>query len=122
MSLVLFFVVSLLLQWPAFFTAFGFNGPSYHAVLVLLLFCSGPFTFFLSPLFSLLSRRHEYEADRYAVNALEGSEDLKNALLSLHKENLSNLVPHPLYSYYHYSHPTLAERIKALENRRPSPG
>ncbi|MCW8965789.1 MAG: M48 family metallopeptidase [Candidatus Pacearchaeota archaeon] len=114
-SLLGFFIISLLLQFPPFFEAFGFDGPSYHAVLILLMFCSGPFTFFLSPVLSILSRKYEYEADRFAVTSIQNTTDMKDALISLHKNNLSNLTPHPLYSFYHYSHPTLAERIKAID-------
>jgi STE24 endopeptidase len=115
-SLIGFLAISLLLQFPPFFKAFGFQEPSYHAVIILLLFCSGPFTFFLKPLSSLLSRKDEYEADRFAVETTHDPESLKNALITLHKDNMSNLTPHPLYSFYHYSHPTLAERIKAIDN------
>ncbi len=108
-------VMSLLLPYGPLYRAFGFDRPSYHAILVIVTLASGPFTFFLSPLFSLLSRRHEYEADRFAVDAMESAEPLKGALIGLSRDNLSNLTPHPLYSFYHYSHPTLAERIRAME-------
>ena len=77
--------------------------------------CASPFTFMLSPLFTAWSRRHEYQADRFAVGTMNGSEHLKQALLGLGKENLTNLTPHPLYSFYHYSHPSLGERITAME-------
>ncbi len=124
LSLASLFVVSQLLAFAPLFEAFSFAQPSYHAILVILGFCSGPFTFFLSPLFSIWSRKHEYEADRFAVNAVGQAQDLKEALLRLEKENLANLTPHPLYSFYHYSHPTLAERIGALEQQScgPRPG
>ncbi|MBN2535408.1 MAG: M48 family metallopeptidase [Spirochaetales bacterium] len=115
-SLAGFFIISLLLQFPPFFKAFGFTGPSFHAVLILLMFCSGPFTFFIKPVFSILSRKYEYEADRFAVTSTDAAESLKSALISLHKNNSGNLTPHPLYSFYYYSHPTLAERVRAIEN------
>jgi len=115
MMLLGLWVVSLLLHYPPFFQAFGFAGPSYHAVIVLFSFCSGPFTFFLSPLGSILSRKYEYEADRFAVQATGSGDGLIQALLKLSKDNLANLTPHPWYSFYHYSHPTLAERIAAIE-------
>ncbi|KAA3657395.1 MAG: M48 family peptidase [Calditrichaeota bacterium] len=111
-----FWVLSLLLPFTPFYQAFGFESNSYHAAIILFSFCSGPFTFFLSPLRSKLSRRYEYEADRFAVTATGGAEGLKSALLQLSKDNLSNLTPHPWYSAYHYSHPTLAERIAAMDN------
>ncbi|MEW5815963.1 MAG: M48 family metallopeptidase [Spirochaetota bacterium] len=109
------FIVSLLLHVEPLFKAFGFSRPSNYGILVVLSFCSGPFTFFLTPLFTAWSRKHEYEADRFAVDATGGADGLKNALITLGKDNLSNLTPHPLYSFYHYSHPTLGERIKAIE-------
>jgi STE24 endopeptidase len=110
-----FWILSLLVHWTPLYTAFGFAQPGYAALLVLLAFCSGPFTFFLQPLFSLRSRRQEYEADRFAVKGVGSAAGLKSALLRLSKDNLSNLSPHPLYSFFHYSHPTLAERIAALD-------
>ena len=115
LSLAGFWVAGLLLRWPPLFQAFGFREASPHALLVLLAFCAGPFTFFLTPLFSMWSRRHEYEADRFAVDATGSAGGMRSALLRLSRENLSNLAPHPLYSFFHYSHPTLAERIAALD-------
>ncbi len=114
-TLVGLWILSLLLHYPPFFQAFGIGRPSYHAALVLLGFCSGPFTFFLTPLATALSRRFEYEADRFAVAAVGTAQALKQALLKLSKDNLSNLTPHPLYSFYHYSHPTLSERMRAMD-------
>jgi STE24 endopeptidase len=61
-----------------------------------------------------LSRKHEYEADRFAALTLGDGEAMEEALINLTVKNLSNLTPHPWYSAYHYSHPTTAERIHAL--------
>ncbi len=115
LSLVGFFLLSLLLHWLPLYQAFGFRQPGYHALLVLIAFCSGPFSFFLQPLFSVRSRRYEYEADRFAVQGVGSAAGMKSALLRLSKDNLSNLAPHPLYSFFHYSHPTLSERLAALD-------
>jgi STE24 endopeptidase len=115
LSLAGFWILSLLLPWEQLYHAFGFTRPGYHSLLVLLAFCSGPFTFFLQPLFSMRSRRQEYEADRFAVRAMGSAAGMRAALLRLSRDNLSNLTPHPLYSFFHYSHPTLAERIAAME-------
>lgn len=71
-------------------------------------------TFWASPAIHLLSRRHEYEADAYAANLIKGPEPLIAALCKLNEKNLSNLAPHPLYSGFDYSHPTLLEREAAL--------
>jgi len=98
--------------------AFHFSdADSVHIVPVLLLFLllSGLLTFWLSPLMSRLSRKHEYEADAFARDAMGGAAPLSRALRKLHKENLSNLTPHPIYSSFYYSHPTLLEREASMK-------
>jgi len=107
------YILSLLIGYEPLFRAFGLM-PSSHAALVLLGLISGPFTFYLAPLMNCLSRKHEYEADRFSVKTLEDSKPMEEALLNLTVKNLSNLTPHPWYSSYHYSHPTTAERIQAI--------
>lgn len=109
------FIIQLLMDVKPLYTAFGFNQQSNYAILVILAFFSGPFSFFFTPLFSMWSRKHEYEADRYAVEAVGSEKPLSEALIRLVKDNLSNLAPHPLYSFYHYSHPAVSERIKAMK-------
>jgi STE24 endopeptidase len=104
------------LSYEPLFTAFGLQ-PSNHAALVLLSLLSGPFTFYLGPLVNLLSRKHEYEADRFAATTLRNGKPMEEALINLTVKNLSNLTPHPWYSAYHYSHPTPAERIAAIRQR-----
>ncbi|MEM1221636.1 MAG: M48 family metallopeptidase [Verrucomicrobiota bacterium] len=84
-------------------------------VMLLFMLTSGLITFWLSPFTSRWSRKHEYEADAFANNAMGSPGPLVNALRKLHKENLSNLTPHPVYSSFHYSHPTLLEREAALQ-------
>jgi STE24 endopeptidase len=110
-----FWILSLLLNYPPLFAAFGFSGSSPQAALVLVMFLSGPFTFYLKPLFSWLSRRQEFQADRFVQARTSYSGAFQAALKRLGKDNLSNPVPHPLFSFYHYSHPTILERIRALE-------
>ncbi len=117
-----FFALSLLMEWTALYAAFGFAAgeaeggvvrQSREAILLIFGLISGPATFFLTPLLSLWSRRHEYEADRFAAQAV-GAAPLASALLRLNRENASNLSPHPLYSFWYYSHPALAERLAAI--------
>jgi STE24 endopeptidase len=62
-----------------------------------------------------VSRKHEYEADAFARDAVGGAAPLSGALRKLSQKNLSNLTPHPLYSTVYYSHPTLVERERALQ-------
>jgi STE24 endopeptidase len=87
-------------------------------VLLLFMLLKELLTFWLSPLSSLLSRKHEYEADAFAREAMNSAMPLVKALRKLHRKNLSNLTPHPIYSRFYYSHPTLLERENALNSNR----
>jgi STE24 endopeptidase len=109
-----FFVISLLARQAWFYQSFGFE-PGYIA-LALLLFglLSGVVTFWFSPLAHWWSRRHEYEADAFAARVMQEPNSLVMALRKLNQKNLSNLTPHPWYSGFYYSHPTLVERERAL--------
>lgn len=108
-------ILSLLLDYAPLFAAFGVREPSHHAALVLFSLLAGPFTFWLGPLSALWSRRHEYAADRFAAASV-APRPLAGALIKLSRDNLANLSPHPWYSFYHYSHPTLVERLQALRS------
>ena len=116
-SLAMFASLGWLANASWFLEAFYFtNMADGQIVPVLLLFMllSGLITFWLSPLTSRLSRKHEYEADAFARDSMGSYTPLSKALRKLHKENLSNLTPHPIYSSFHYSHPTLVEREASL--------
>jgi STE24 endopeptidase len=120
LSFATFWILDLMMGWKGLYAAFGFALPSRHALLLILALVSGPATFFLTPAFSAWSRKHEYEADAFAVSALAsetravGADALASALVRLNRENASNLWPHPLYSFWYYSHPTLRERLAAI--------
>ena len=107
-------VLSLLLDYPPLFRTFGLDDPAHHTALVIFTLISGPFTFWLAPFMNHISRRHEYEADDFAVRLLEDGKPLEEALLALTVNNLSNPTPHPWYSAYHDSHPATAERVRAI--------
>lgn len=113
-TLLSFYLLSLLLQSTDFFKAFGFEVPSPAALLVLGSVAFEPVIYFISPLFSFISRKHEFQADKYASEVLGSGKSLVSGLIKLSKESLSNLNPHPVYSFMHYSHPSLGERIRAL--------
>ena len=114
-SLGMFALVGVILNWEPLFTAFSFTKPSLHALLFWLIFFSSPIGALFSPISNIWSRKHEYQADRFAVEQTGGGLFMKGALLKLSKDNLSNLAPHPAYSFWHYSHPALSERLAALE-------
>jgi STE24 endopeptidase len=86
-----------------------------NSALALLLFMLAVpvFTVFISPLFAQLSRKHEFEADAYAVQQASGA-DLKTALLKLYEDNASTLTPDPLYVKFYYSHPPASERLARM--------
>jgi len=114
-SLAGFALVGWLARQGWFLDAFGFPTDAGVAPAMLLLaLLGGTVTFWFAPLGNLWSRRHEYEADAYAKDAVGSPEPLVGALRKLSEKNLSNLVPHPWYSGFHYSHPTLLERELAL--------
>ncbi len=100
------------------FAGIGTEGEPLARVAPLFLLASlllGAVTFWVSPLMNALSRKNEYEADAFARDAVGSGAPLKEALRKIYRENLGNLVPHRLYSGFHYSHPTLLERERALE-------
>ncbi|MBI2946826.1 MAG: M48 family metallopeptidase [Verrucomicrobia bacterium] len=112
--LIGFYALAWLAKQAWFCAAFGFVPGSIAAALLLFALLSGAVTFWFSPLANAMSRRHEYEADAYAALAMGGPDSLRSALRKLTEKNLSNLTPHPLYSGFYYSHPTLLEREAAL--------
>ncbi len=89
------------------------DAPNDALALILFLMVVPLFTFFLSPLMAQLSRRHEFQADAYAVSQTSGT-DLATALLKLFKDNASTLTPDPLYARFYYSHPPASERLARL--------
>lgn len=89
------------------------QAPNDALALLLFMLALPPFTFFVSPLMAMVSRRHEFEADAYAAEQASGR-DLANALLKLHEDNASTLTPDPLYVRFYYSHPPAGERLAAL--------
>jgi STE24 endopeptidase len=106
-----------LLGWLAkqdwFYSGLGATVPSSHMALMLFMLAAPVFTFFLHPLMARLSRKHEFEADAYAVSQSSG-DDLVTALVKMYRENASTLTPDPLYSAFHDSHPPAPVRISHI--------
>jgi len=115
LSLTGFWILSLLMHYGPFYSAFGAGDPAPHKGLVLFSLFAGHFTFFAGAFTNHLSRKYEYEADRFSVDVVGDAPSMASSLAALSRENLSNLTPHPWYSFYHYTHPTTLERIRAIE-------
>jgi nitrate reductase gamma subunit len=119
--LVAFAAIAWLAHQQWFYRAFGFQHHAGFAaanvVPAMLLFAvlAGTISFWVSPLVHISSRRFEYEADAFARATMGEAQSLIQALRKLSEKNLSNLTPHPFYSAFYYSHPTLLERERALQ-------
>ena len=90
------------------------SAPNDALALLLFMLAVPVFTFFISPLFSQLSRRHEFQADAYAMAQASGA-DLSSALLKLYEDNASTLTPDPVYVKFYYSHPPATERLARMQ-------
>jgi STE24 endopeptidase len=114
MLLAGFAAVAWLARSTWFNSAFGFPEGEIAPSFLLFGLLSSLVTFWFTPLANLLSRKHEYEADAFAREAVGGPAPMVGALRKLAQKNLSNLTPHPWFSAFFYSHPTLVERERAL--------
>jgi STE24 endopeptidase len=114
MLLAGFAAVAWLARSTWFNSAFGFPEGEIAPSFLLFGLLSSLVTFWFTPLANLLSRKHEYEADAFAREAVGGPVPMVGALRKLAQKNLSNLTPHPWFSAFFYSHPTLVERERAL--------
>jgi STE24 endopeptidase len=98
---------------PGFYAALGVPVPSTHAALLLFVLAVPAFTYFVTPLTALWSRRHEFAADAFATEHADPGE-LATALVKLHRDNATTLTPDPLYAAFYYSHPPPLARIARL--------
>ena len=117
LSLAGFALLGWLSTQAWFYTGLGvqpnLQGPNDALALLLFLLAVPVFSFFVSPLFAVFSRRHEFEADAYAVQQTSGPE-LASALLKLYEDNASTLTPDPVFVKFYYSHPPAAERLARM--------
>ena len=107
------YVLSLFIYMPVFSEALGIENHSFHIGLITFSILFTPISEISSLIFNMFSRKFEYEADEFAKNTYNG-EYLIEALKILSKDSLSNLTPHPKYVWWHYSHPTLFQRVIRL--------
>jgi len=116
LSLIGLFILAKLLRWPLIYQTFGFEEQIAYVGLFLVSVVLSPLGYFLRPIGSALSRKYEREADDVAVKLMGTAAPMKEALIRLSADNLANLVPHPMFSWFNYSHPPPVERIERLEN------
>jgi STE24 endopeptidase len=112
---VMFYIMSFLLNRPELFAAFKVGEASVYAGLVFFGLLYAPLSGIFSLIVQAISRRHEYAADRFALHTAPNGMAMVTALKKLSVHNLSNLRPHPLYVFLHYSHPPVLQRIAAIE-------
>ncbi|MFN8239586.1 MAG: M48 family metallopeptidase [Bacteroidales bacterium] len=109
------FLFSTIVDNPHLSAAIGIKTPSFHIGLVIFGILYSPLSLILGIVSNLFSRKHEFEADRFVKENYK-PELLVSALKKLSVKNLSNLVPHPAYVFFHYSHPPLLKRLERLES------
>lgn len=111
-----FWILGWLMDKIWFYSGLGVDQSSTYMALILFMMVIPVFTFYLQPVFSYYSRRHEFEADDFA-SAQAHASDLIQALVKLYKENANTLTPDPLYSAFHDSHPPAPIRIAHLSEK-----
>ena len=116
MTLVGFGVLAFLMQQQWFYTQLGVENESTYMALLLFMLVSPVFTFFIGPIMSWWSRKHEFEADAFAAKE-SSAEELISALVGLYKKNAGTLTPDPVYSAFYDSHPPASIRIAHLRKQ-----
>lgn len=111
---VILYILSLFIGNPILSEALGSQSYSFEINLIAFSLLYSPISLITGIFMNIYSRKNEYQADSFAKE-FYNSQDLKSALKKLSVNNLSNLTPHKLYVFFHYSHPTLLDRLKALK-------
>lgn len=111
---LLLFILSLFIGNPVLSQALGANDGSFHLGILAFGLLYSPLSLILGLFMNMLSRKNEFEADRYAGENYE-PKSLQLALKKLSVNHLSNLRPHPAYVFFYYSHPPLLQRLAALD-------
>ena len=111
---IVLFIFSLFVGSPELSAALGVETASFHIGLIAFGILYSPISMITGLAMNIFSRKNEYQADAFAARYFDANE-LASALKKLSVKNLSNLRPHPVYVFFHYSHPTLLQRLNALK-------
>jgi STE24 endopeptidase len=111
---VMLFLLSLVVNNPSFSQALGSKTASFHLGLIVFGILYSPLSLVIGLLTNYISRKNEFAADRFVVDNFK-PELLAEGLKKLSVKNLSNMMPHPAYVFFHYSHPPLLQRLEKLE-------
>jgi STE24 endopeptidase len=117
---LMLYLIGVFLKWPDFAQALGAEVGSFHVGIIAFGLVFTPISTVLGIGMNVLSRKNEFEADAFA-KATSNGDALISALKKLSSENLSNLKPHPLYVFVHYSHPPVLSRIARLKESTAAP-
>ncbi|MCX6005148.1 MAG: M48 family metallopeptidase [Chloroflexi bacterium] len=112
---LIFFLLSLFLGSPGLYQAFYLQQPSIYAGLIFFGLLYTPIEMILDISLNMLSRKNEYEADRFAALTITDRTNMTQAFKKLAGNNLSNLTPHPFYAFLNYTHPPLLQRVQAIQ-------
>lgn len=112
---IVLYLFSLFVGSSELSAALGVQNPSFHIGLIAFGILYSPISLITGLAMNVFSRKNEYQADAFAAKYFDANE-LVLALKKLSVKNLSNLLPHPVYVFFHYSHPTLLQRLKALKS------
>jgi STE24 endopeptidase len=111
---LMLFLFSLVVNNPMLSRAMGVNDTSFHIGLVVFGILYSPLSLIIGLISNFISRKNEFQADKFAKENYQ-PHFLAEALKKLSVKNLSNMMPHPVYVFFHYSHPTLLKRLEKLE-------
>ncbi len=115
---ILFFLLSIFMKNQELFAAFKMQHISIYASFIFFALLYSPVEMVLSIFLNWLSRKYEYEADNFAAQTTQDPESMILALKNLSVSNLSNLTPHPWHVFLNYSHPTVLQRINAINQKQ----
>ena len=112
---IMLYLLSLFISYQGLFDAFFMPHKSVYAGLIFFGMLYSPLGFFIGIFMQMLSRKNEIAADRFSVETTHDPDSMAEALKKLSVNNLSNLIPHPLYVFLNYSHPPVLQRIQAIQ-------